>query len=421
MLDMTPIRVADLDEATRKKIEGLTAAIAAARDKALRESTEDLLLEREAKRRGVRAGDLLYKEVVLKTTRPSEQDVAAEIAAHPEKYKSGKEDSEWAAGTLLDRRLAAREKEFIGGLEKRFAVKAGSNAHVDVAVADVRIRAMKDQQAAVDRVIHDNLLGAEAARRGITPAELTQTEVAAKIAPPTDAELKAEWEKWKKFYGDDFEKARAEVTASVAEAKKTARESAFDSELRAGHSIRLLFEIPSRPALTIDVTRAPAEGPKDAPVTLVEWGDFECPPCGAMSTVVDEALKPYAGRVRYVFLQSPLSMHPHAWKAAEAALAAHAQGKFFPYARTLFANQKALDVASLKKYASDIGLDRSKFDKDLDSGRFAGEVLTQRRLGVRAGVLGTPMFFINGVRGGDDVYSLEGMRAALEAAGKAQW
>lgn len=154
-----------------------------------------------------------------------------------------------------------------------------------------------------------------------------------------------------------------------------------------------------------------------APVTIVEWGDFECPPCGIMAAVVDEAIRPYGPRVRYVFLQFPLTMHKSAWKAAEASLAAHAQGKFWEYAHVLFANQKALDVASLKKYAVQAGLDTKRFETDLDSGRFAAEVLDQKKRGIRAGVAGTPAFFVNGVQLGVEGYSVEGIRAAVTKAG----
>jgi protein-disulfide isomerase len=193
-------------------------------------------------------------------------------------------------------------------------------------------------------------------------------------------------------------------------------EKAWDARLREGHAIRLLFDVPKRPPLSVADDRAPATGPKKASVTLVEWGDFQCPPCGAMSHVIEDVLRSHGDRVRFVFRQFPLSIHPNAWKAAEAALAANAQGRFFPYEHILFANQNSLDVASLKKYARDAGLDAKRFDHDLDSGRFAGDVASDKRRGTRAGVRGTPMFFINGVLGGDDVYTLEGMRAALDAA-----
>jgi protein-disulfide isomerase len=416
-LDGVAITVSDLDDATRKKVEGLDAAIAEARAKALREETADLVLEREALHRGVSAGRLLETEVLQKVSWPAEEEIAAELAAHPDKYKKGKENADWAAATVYDRRLADREKQLVADLVKAAPAKESPGGlHVKTAEADARIAAMQAQKKAVDKVVHDRLLRAEAARQGVSTDDLVKREVTDKVTPPADAELKAEWERYKSVYGDDFAKARERVTKSVQEDKQDAAEKAFDERLRAGHKIALLFEVPERPRQNVDGVRHPASGPRDAKVTVVEFGDFECPPCGRMSHVVEEALQPYATRVRYVFRENPLSVHRFAFKAAEAALAAHAQGKFDAYARTLFAHQNALDVASLKEYATAVGLDRKIFDNDLDNGRFVADVIADKRTGDRAGVRGTPMFFLNGVRQGEDFYSVEGMRAAIDRA-----
>jgi len=418
-IDGTPVTLADLDESTRKSVAGLADAEAEARRKALREATDDLLIEKEAARRGITPGRLLETNVFAAVQQPTEADIAAEIAAHPEKYKSGGEISDRASANLFEARRRAKEKEFVAGLEKRHPLRDSELAargalHVDVAAADTRIRVMKAQKSAVDQVVHDRLLRAEAARQGITPDELTQREVTAKVAPATDAELKEKWQKYKKILGDDFEKERDTIRTWVDSEKKDRAEKAFDDRLREGHVIRVLFEVPSRPPLKLPAGSPPSSGARDAKVTLVEFGDFQCPPCGYMSGVIDEVLPPYGDRVRYVFRQFPLRFHRFAWKAAEAGLAAHAQGKFFPYAHLLFANQDALDVASLKKYATSARLDRARFDKDLDSGRFASVVIEDERLGERAGVLGTPSFFLNGLPLGDDGYTAEGLRAAID-------
>ena len=416
-IDGAPITVADLDEATRKTIEGLDAALAEARRKALREEANDLLIAREARRRGIGVGRLLDAEVRSKVTHPTSAEVAAEIAAHPDKYKNGMDDAEWVAGTLYDRRLAAREKEFIAALEKRSpAVKPKATLYVDTAVADVRIEAMTAEREAVEQAIHDRLLRAEAQRQGITPEELTERELTSKLTPPSEAEMRATWERMKSVIGDDFDKVRNDISQYLTEQKKSAAAKAFDDRLRAGHQVSIQVDIPKRPAQKIAVERSPIRGPRAAKVTLVEFGDFECSPCGRMWGVVDEALRPYEGRVRYVFRQFPLSFHPFAWKAAEAALAAHAQGKFFPYAHILFTHQAQLDLESLKRYAGEAGLDRKKFDDDLDSGRFAADVILDKRTGLRAGVLGTPMFFLNGELLGQEGYTPDGMRAAIENA-----
>ena len=382
-IDGQPIKFADLDEDTRKSMEGLESKIAEARKQAAREEMDDVLLAREAARRNASVGQLIYNEVVMKTARPTEEDVKREIESRPNRYKRGAEDSEWAAGNLFDRRLEAREKAFIASLKKPSPLKLEPGAHVEAAALEARISALEDQKTSVDRIVHDRLLAAEAKKRGVTPEELTRTEVTAKVTKKDDGF--EEWELGQKF----------------------------DARLREGHDIKLLFVIPKRPMLAVDDPHSPQRG--SGTVTLVEFGDFECPPCGKMWPIVEQALEPFGDRVRYVFRQNPLSMHPRAWKAAEAALAANAQGKFFPYAQILFAHQNALDVASLKKYAREAGLDAKQFDGDLDSGRFGADVAADKHAGSRAGVIGTPMFFINGVRGGDEVYSLEGMRAAIDA------
>jgi protein-disulfide isomerase len=133
-----------------------------------------------------------------------------------------------------------------------------------------------------------------------------------------------------------------------------------------------------------------------------------------MHPIVEDALKAYGNRARLVVRDFPLPMHPEARKAAEAAGAANAQGKFFEYINLLFKNQSALDVASLKKYASQLGLDRTRFDAALDSGQHAMEVSRDVQDGEAYGVDATPTIFINGVRLRN--LTAEGLRAAIEQA-----
>src|SRR4029077_10293626 len=105
-------------------------------------------------------------------------------------------------------------------------------------------------------------------------------------------------------------------------------------------------------------------------VTVVEFGDFECPACGQMKPMVEEALRPHGDRVRLGFRQFPLRMHPHARLAAEASLAANAQGKFWPYYDALYANQKSLEEAALVEMARQLGLDDQRCADDLKRHRF---------------------------------------------------
>jgi diadenylate cyclase len=161
-------------------------------------------------------------------------------------------------------------------------------------------------------------------------------------------------------------------------------------------------------------------GAATAPVTLVEYGDFECPYCGRMYPVVKELRKRAGDRLRVVFRHFPLdSVHPHARRAAEAAEAAAAQGRFWEMHDLLFENQDDLDDEALRRYAARLGLDMARFEDDLAERRHAPRVREDRLDGERTGVEGTPTFFINGARY-EGSLDLEGMLAAVEeAAGSA--
>lgn len=141
------------------------------------------------------------------------------------------------------------------------------------------------------------------------------------------------------------------------------------------------------------------DGRPDAAVTLVEYGDYECPHCGAAHPIVNQIREILAGRLRFVYRHFPLSqMHPHAFPAAEAAEAAAAQGRFWEMHDMLFENQHALADRDLLSYASALGLDVNRFAGDIRSGTFAEKIRADFLGGVKSGVNGTPSFFINGVR-----------------------
>jgi protein-disulfide isomerase len=129
----------------------------------------------------------------------------------------------------------------------------------------------------------------------------------------------------------------------------------------------------------------------------VEFSDFECPYCGSAHDTVEQVMNSYAGKVRLVYRQFPLSFHPHAAKAAEASLCAADQGKFWEYHDVLFKNQKKLEPTELKAHASEVGLDGQKFGQCLDSGDKKKAVDADQQAGLAAGVGGTPAFFINGI------------------------
>ena len=166
-------------------------------------------------------------------------------------------------------------------------------------------------------------------------------------------------------------------------------------------------------------SRDHVRGSAQASVTLVEYGDFECPYCGAAYPVVDEVRRRMGDDLRFVFRHFPLSrIHPHATKAAEAAEAAAAQGAFWPMHDLLFTHQDALEEDELVSYAAMLELDLVRFSDELTSGVHAARVREDFFSGVRSGVAGTPTFFINGWRyegRAQPVMLLEALRAERDA------
>jgi protein-disulfide isomerase len=169
--------------------------------------------------------------------------------------------------------------------------------------------------------------------------------------------------------------------------------------------------------LTVPVSeRDHSQGPATAAITLVEYGDFECPYCGAAYPIVKELQRSLGDRLRFVFRNFPLrEMHPHAEHAAEAAEAAGAQGKFWEMHDMLYEHQRTLDDDHLLQMAERLELGAQRFEGDMAEHRYAAHVRDDFMSGVRSGVNGTPTFFINGVRH-DDSYDADTLLAAMERA-----
>jgi protein-disulfide isomerase len=171
-------------------------------------------------------------------------------------------------------------------------------------------------------------------------------------------------------------------------------------------------------ALTMPVTedRDHFQGPADAAVTLVEYGDYECPFCGAAYPIIKEVQARTGEVLRFVFRNFPITTsHPHAERAAEAAEAAAAQGRFWEMHDLLYENQKRLRDQDLRAYAERLGLDVEPFDRDLAEHVHVARIHEDFMSGVRSGVNGTPTFYVNGVRH-DDSYDVDTLLAAIERA-----
>ncbi|MEP6912763.1 MAG: thioredoxin domain-containing protein, partial [bacterium] len=288
------------------------------------------------------------------------------------------------------------------------------NERLKPVIYQLRLNAYLVEKPALDLAINDSLLLAESKSRNVPPEDIVRKEITEKVREPTEADVV-------KFYNDNKSGLKAElatisnqIVTYLQDQDRQRLEQEFSNRLRKGADIHLLIAEPEPPIQAISIDDDPVQGDANAPVTIVEFTDFQCPSCAAMHPVLDEVLKSYGNKVRLVVRDFPLAMHANARKAAEAANAAHAQGKFFEYTALLFKRQDALDVPSLKKYATETGLDRARFDQALDSGKYSAEIKHDLDDGQIYGVGSTPTVFVNGkmLR----TLSSEGLRAAIDQA-----
>lgn len=186
---------------------------------------------------------------------------------------------------------------------------------------------------------------------------------------------------------------------TFADGEREQLESALMDRLFAKYDVKILLKEPPIMAQNVSADDDPARGPLTAPVTVVMFSDFQCPACARTHPVLKAVISEFVDKVRFVVRDYPLeSIHENAFNAAMAANAAGAQGKYFEYIDLLYRNQSALDPVSLKKYATDLGLNARQFELDLTLERSAAEIRKDIAAGDAHGVSGTPAIFVNGVK-----------------------
>jgi protein-disulfide isomerase len=259
----------------------------------------------------------------------------------------------------------------------------------------VRTQEYTQKRALLEDAIDAKLLDKEGKARGISAEELVRVEVDAKVPAVTEAEQKEYYEKNKPRFGNTPEAdALKQIEAGLRQQRARDRRMAYVKELRDKVGVQILLD---PPRVAVSVAGDPAKGPAAAPITIVEFSDFQCPYCARVNPTLKQVEEKYGDKLRMVFRDFPLvQIHKEAAKAAEAGECAHEQGKFWEMHDRLFANQSKLQVEALKQAASEIGLDSVKFNACLDSSKYASEVQSDVEEGARYGVTGTPAFFING-------------------------
>ena len=212
----------------------------------------------------------------------------------------------------------------------------------------------------------------------------------------TDAEIQKVYDENKDRVGTQTVQDLKESIAGFITRNRDAQNTAIlvDELRKAGPAVRVALEPPRHDVAIAD--HDPVRGPADAPITIVEFSEYQCPFCGRVTPTLKQLEQKYAGKVRIVFKDFPLPNHAQAPKAAEAAHCAGDQGKYWELHDRLFGDQQHLQVADLKKQAATVGLDQAKFDQCLDSGTHAGIVQADVELGGQMGVQSTPTLYING-------------------------
>ncbi len=248
-------------------------------------------------------------------------------------------------------------------------------------------------QAKLEELVGRQLLTMEAAVRGMPPQQLI-SEIADGVEPPSPEEVENVYALNEDRFQEPKEKVLPQLETYLKQEKTREAVRNFIQVLRAKYDVEFHLE-PLR--FAVSSPEAPFLGPKDAPVEIVEFSDFQCPYCGAASAMLKRLREEFGDQVRISFRQFPItSIHPQAAKAAEASLCAAEQGEFWDMHDSLFSDQEHLEVDRLKARARDLGLDGEAFDSCLDSGKYAKQVQEDLKAGLRAGVDGTPAFFVNG-------------------------
>jgi protein-disulfide isomerase len=233
------------------------------------------------------------------------------------------------------------------------------------------------------------MLAAEAASRKVTKDQLL-AEI--KPAAVSDADVDAFYEQNKAQIPRPKDQVAGQIKTYLEQQGQQKARTEYFKTLQAKYKVDYKLE----PVRVEVAATGPAKGPASAPVTIVEFSDFQCPFCSRLTPTIAEVEKKYGDKVRIVFRQFPLSFHEHAEKAAEASLCALDQGKFWEMHDAMFANQSALEVAQLKAKAAELGMNADTFNKCVDSGSKAAAIQVDQKAGSAAGVSGTPAMFVNG-------------------------
>jgi protein-disulfide isomerase len=265
---------------------------------------------------------------------------------------------------------------------------------VQAQIIKLRSQEYELKKKALDTLIEQKLLESAARKKGTTPEKLLEQEVDAKVAEPTDGELRAYYLAQKEKLNRPFDEIKDQLESGLKQARIQEAREDYLKGLRKGADVKVLL---APPRVQVGYDRDRLRGSPKAPVVIVEFADFQCPYCRRVEATLKDLLSKYGDRVSLAYRDFPLDqIHPEAELAAEAARCAGEQSKFWEYHDQLFSASK-LERPALLEYAHSLKLDEKRFDSCLASGKYKPDIQRDLQEGTQAGVSGTPAFYINGV------------------------
>ena len=255
------------------------------------------------------------------------------------------------------------------------------------------------ERQSLEQAIIEKILEAEAAKKNLASTEdLLKQEIESKTTEPQEAELKSTYEQVKaRLRGMDYETAKPMIAQQLKGQQQQELFMTYIEDLKKSYDVKITLPYPEVPRVQVSADDDPYKGPETAPITIIQFAEFQCPYCGKAGEAVEQVMKEYDGKVKMVFRDFPLSFHDRAIPAAVAANCAGEQNKYWEMHDQMMANQRSLSVEDLKGYATNIGLDIPKWELCLQDPKQEEEVKKDMDDGSVAGVSGTPAFFINGI------------------------
>lgn len=257
---------------------------------------------------------------------------------------------------------------------------------------DAKIYRLKEKE--LNELINDRILEREAQTHHLTVEQLIDDKVNSKLNPPTSKEIESYYFRVRDRVNQPLEAVRSQIASFLLESRRRQGYEEYVSALRAKTHV-VIFLGPPRAAVSVDPLRV--RGAATAPITIVEFADYECPYCASAEGTLQAILAKYPNQVRLAYRDFPLEFHTHALSLAEASRCAGAQGKYWQYHDYVFAHQSQVKDDDLAKLPSQLGIDAQMFQRCMSQHTFADEVKHDLDDGQKLDIEGTPAFFINGI------------------------